>query len=100
MNWATVLLVISALPAVGFGAIMAKKYEFGHIARDRRNERKTTGVRENAFMDQLQEQVDKLTTRVDRMERREVLLIQHIFTVKAHFANGGKPPGPEMPDLP
>lgn len=62
------------------------------------------GARENAIIDQLQENNEDLLERVDKLEgqvatqqRRELLMYAYIISVHQHFADGNPPPPPPIP---
>lgn len=52
---------------------------------------------ENALIDQLQEQVNVLGSRVDLVEGRNVLLWQYNHVLISHIWEGKPPPPPDMP---
>ena len=62
------------------------------------------GARENAIIDQLQEdntdlreRVENLEGRVTKQQRRELLMYAYVISVHQHFANGNPPPPPPIP---
>ncbi|MDF2045161.1 hypothetical protein P2P98_03225 [Microbacterium sp. Kw_RZR3] len=56
------------------------------------------GARENALIDQLQEQVNSLETRLNASLRRERIRDDYIHTLRDHIDQGKKPPSPPWPD--
>lgn len=56
------------------------------------------GVRENALIDQLQEQVASVSKRLDESLRRERIRDDYIHTLRDHIDQGKKPPSPPWPE--
>ena len=52
---------------------------------------------ENAFIDQLQEDLRDVRTRMDRVERRERVRDDYIAQLRSHIEQGAPPPPPPWP---
>lgn len=91
-------IAVGLIGAGGVASVIVKHMEI------RAEER--SGARENVLIDQLQEENKKLLgenaairERVDRLETNERTLVNYIYELYAHMAEGKPPPPPPMPDL-
>lgn len=84
-------IVVGLIGAGGIGSVIVKHMEI------RANER--SGARENVLIDQLQEENRDLRTRVGSLEANQRTLVNYIYDLYAHMADGKPPPPPPMPDL-
>ena len=57
------------------------------------------GKPENALIDQLQEQLDKVELRLARFEARDRVYIPHIIRLNMHIEQGLGPPAPKIPKV-
>ncbi|MCT2085030.1 hypothetical protein M3D75_02770 [Microbacterium enclense] len=86
--WST---LVSSLPSLVVGLIAAAAAVI--VALLNRG-----GARENALIDQLQEQVASVSARLDASLRRERIRDDYIHTLRDHIDQGKKPPSPPWPD--
>ena len=96
MTSSTAVVIAAVLGSGGVGSVVT-----AWISR-----RPRPVERENSIIDQLQEENCKLSTRLDKAEKkidslhdRERILIGYVYELYAHIAEGKPPPPPPMPEL-
>jgi len=57
------------------------------------------GKPENALIDQLQEQLNKVDVRLAKFEARDRVYIPHIIRLNMHIEQGLGPPAPKIPKV-
>jgi predicted transcriptional regulator len=88
-------IVVGLVGAGGIASIITKHMEI----RAKEREVAASGGKENQFIDQLQEQNDRLQTRVDHLESNQRALVAYVFELYAHISEKKDPPPPPMPKL-
>lgn len=86
-----VAIVVGLMGAGGLASIIVKQMEI--------RAKRSDGSRENALVDQLQEENRDLRARCDRLEANQRILTAYVFELYAHIADGKPPPPPPMPNL-
>lgn len=100
INWGVVASVVVPIVVAGLGTLAA-------VAAKRTQK----GSRENALIDQLQEQLDKADKRSDKQDERMLRIenkltilervsrirLEYIYALRRHIDAGNPPPAPDWP---